>query len=428
MLLGSLEPSTGVHDELYARCLVLNDGLTQVAIVTFDLIGMSLALANAIRTSIRARTGVRHVLLCCSHTHSAPFTIPWSLVGTRDFERTGASWCWQLVENVVRLVSLGQDDLREATLSVGRAQVQVGDNRRLQTPNGVVMKPNPDGSIAPWADVLRVDDMTGRPIAVLFSHGAHPVVIHRASTLISADYPGYATASVRREFGDECVAMFAQSCGGNVNGPLMGGFDVAERVGGELGEAAILAARGSVRLAAEPLKVVSAAVSLPLEDMPDIEQCDIALESARADLASAERAESVNSDALWELRDRVLILEDLRARALSGETQELPFEVIALSIGRQWCLTAMTHEVFSDYQLWAEAASPFDRNMTVAYTNGVESYIPTDVDLGLGGYEASPFPRDGVFSTSALKYPRRLALRPGAEKLVKDAMIQAWGR
>jgi hypothetical protein len=54
------------------------------------------------------------------------------------------------------------------------------------------MAPNPHGVVLPWVDVLSFEDPEGRPVAVLFNHAAHPVIVHAASTLITADYPGFA--------------------------------------------------------------------------------------------------------------------------------------------------------------------------------------------------------------------------------------------
>jgi len=426
MLVGAMEYSTGIHDDLFARVLVLSDSTNSVAIVTLDLIGMGFKMADEIRSAVCNRTGISHVLLCCSHTHSAPFTIPWSLVGWQDFERNSECWRKDLIEKIVRMVSLAHNDMREVVLSVGRENVQIGQNRRLPTPAGMSMQPNPDGTTADWTDVLKVGDTDGNPIAVLFSHAAHPVIVHSSSTLVSADYPGYAVSTVHQQLGNDCIAMFAQGCGGNVNAPWLGGFDIASELGSQLGEAAIKAAHSSTLIDGN-LDICNRVISLPLETMPTLSECDEILQSARNDLATAEESGDTTPMYLWELNDRVLILEDLRAKIIGGDTQELRFEITTIKIG-QWCLTAMTHELFADYQLWVDSASPFKYNMTLAYTNGCESYIPTDTDFASGGYEAASCPRRAGIpaAMAAVKYPCRLALQPGAECRIKNALTEAW--
>jgi hypothetical protein len=42
------------------------------------------------------------------------------------------------------------------------------------------MARNPNGAVPPWVDVLAVESIEGKPIAVLFSHAAHPVIVHGA--------------------------------------------------------------------------------------------------------------------------------------------------------------------------------------------------------------------------------------------------------
>ncbi|MCC6447045.1 MAG: hypothetical protein IT210_26770 [Armatimonadetes bacterium] len=78
----------------------------------------------------------------------------------------------------------------------------------------------------------------------------------------------------------------------------------------------------------------------------------------------------------------------------------------------------MPHEVFVDYALWIEEASPFPHTMILACANGCESYIPTDPDLSLGGYEAG----QSLDMAAALRYPYRTVLRPGAERMIREAV------
>jgi hypothetical protein len=65
--------ATNVHDELHARCLVLDDGKTRLALVVCDLLGISRSLSDEARKLIQQNTGIppEHVLISAVHTHSA---------------------------------------------------------------------------------------------------------------------------------------------------------------------------------------------------------------------------------------------------------------------------------------------------------------------------------------------------------------------
>ena len=66
-------PATHIHDELHARCLVLDDGKTKLALVVCDLLGIDRqrqrrgAAADPEGPAFRPT----HVLISATHTHSA---------------------------------------------------------------------------------------------------------------------------------------------------------------------------------------------------------------------------------------------------------------------------------------------------------------------------------------------------------------------
>ncbi len=66
-------PATHVHDELLARCLVLDDGKTKLALVVCDLLGLHRSVSVEARRLIQAETGIptHNVLISATHTHSA---------------------------------------------------------------------------------------------------------------------------------------------------------------------------------------------------------------------------------------------------------------------------------------------------------------------------------------------------------------------
>src|SRR5688572_7254886 len=51
-------PARHVHDELHARCLVLDDGTTKVAMVVCDLTGMHRSISREARRLIQESTGI----------------------------------------------------------------------------------------------------------------------------------------------------------------------------------------------------------------------------------------------------------------------------------------------------------------------------------------------------------------------------------
>src|SRR4051794_41426976 len=66
-------PATHIHDELHARCLVLDDGRTRLAFALCDNVGIPREVFDAAGRMVREETGLPedHVLMAATHTHSA---------------------------------------------------------------------------------------------------------------------------------------------------------------------------------------------------------------------------------------------------------------------------------------------------------------------------------------------------------------------
>jgi hypothetical protein len=451
-LLGTIQRSTGIQDDLYARALVLEDGAQSIALVSMDLIGMDFVLADQIRNAVRDAADISLTLLHCTHNHSAPFTIPWSVLGSRWLAGPGKAWRDNLPRIIAETVVRAKQHLEPVTLSAGRAPVQIGSNRRLPSDDGIVMKPNPNGSVVPWVDVLRVDRQDGTTAAVLFSHAAHPVIIHGSSRLISAEFPGFATTKLESLVGGRSMAMFGQAFAGDINGnPLRGGIAAAQTAGEELAGAAFSAVQNSRPISNSVLLVKSVRLDIPLQPLPSRNECEKALKEAEEKLAQCRYADLASDERLWDVQDQVgiaksqeesseaddvqpmekqpwwrmdtvLCLRDLMAKIEARDETPLRFEAHLLRLDGDWSLLATTHELFSEYQLKLDSESPTKHNMMLAYTNGCESYIPMDKDFSLGGYEASSFPEDGA----ALRYRHRRAVRPGCEQKVVEGLQSLW--
>ena len=93
------------------------------------------------------------------------------------------------------------------------------------------------------------------------------------------------------------------------------------------------------------------------------------------------------------------------------------------AIGAAVCFLSVSHELFSEYQLFVDETSPFLHTFVFGYTNGSEVYIATKdaYELGLrAGYEAGP-------RNHALSGPYRLALLPSVEAQIQTEITDLLG-
>ena len=96
----------------------------------------------------------------------------------------------------------------------------------------------------------------------------------------------------------------------------------------------------------------------------------------------------------------------------------------AFAVGDTLCFFSVSHELFSEYQLFVDETSPFSHTFVFGYTNGSEVYIATKAAYELGlraGYEAGP-------RNHALSGPYRLALPPSAEERIRAEMTDLLGK
>ena len=66
-------PAKYVHDELHARCFVLDDGTTRIVLVVCDCIYISREVLDEAKRQISEATGLPtdRILISCTHTHSS---------------------------------------------------------------------------------------------------------------------------------------------------------------------------------------------------------------------------------------------------------------------------------------------------------------------------------------------------------------------
>ena len=410
---GRKKPSQGGHDPLRARALVLDDGSARLALITSDIISLPFETVDELKAMLADECDLapERVMVNCSHTHSGPTT-------SRESSMGGTDGCYMavLLRTLAGAVKMAQDGLAPARIGAARTDVQIGINRRERTPDGdTKLGRNPDLPVAPYVDVFRVDGEDGRPRAILFSHACHPVTMAADNYLISADYPGRAQEVVEAVFVG-AQAMFAQGCAGNINSEPVGGtFDDVYRLGSVLGGAVVKAAASVETRADVSLRWSWERLDLPLQDPPPAEEAQAALEQARAALREAEAGGDPTQvrihTGLVNWNERVWNLAKDGATGL-----KMRYDVQAFAIG-DYALVGLPGEVFVEYQLNIEAASPFAHTTVLGVTNGCPCYIPTAAEFPFGGYEV----RDSIryYGATMLAAEAEAVILEGAQRQLR---------
>lgn len=366
----------GIHDPLFSKALVLDDGQTRLCLVTNDLLGLPNAVVEQIRAEVEATAGITagHVMVNCSHTHSGPML--------RDSELATATG-----RQIAGAVKMAAASLQPARLGAGRGPVQVGINRRELRDGEIVLGRDPNKPVTPYVDVLRVDTAEGAPLAVLFHHACHPVTRAASSYLVSADYPGAAQAIVQQVH-PGALAMFAQGCSGNINAePVGGSWEDVRRLGTMLaGE--VLKVRELVATSDEVhLAAAAETVYLPCERVPELEKSAAEIARYEAALTAAEAGGKAT-----EIRMQQAFLDTWRKlhtlKEEGRELEPLEFRLQGLALG-DVALVGLPGEIFIEYALEAERVSPFAHTLLLGCTNGSGTYVPSAAALSEGGYEVS---------------------------------------
>ena len=198
------KPSEGVYHPLIASCVVFDNTVTRVAMMTFDLcyIGKKTVFADLQAAAQGAKIPPQHLMVNCSHTHSGPSSYD---EGYMALFKTRAA----------ALFAAAAADLQPAILDYTVGSSTMAVNRRRFDAKGhyVGMLPEPRKSIDPDVPILRVSALDGKVRAVLFGYACHPSTM--SDYRVGPDYVGYARDWIAAAY-PGCVPVFFQGCGGDI--------------------------------------------------------------------------------------------------------------------------------------------------------------------------------------------------------------------
>jgi neutral ceramidase len=213
---GSMTPRLApqAHDPLYARCLVLDNGVTKVAMVVCDSCMIPREIFDAAKTQASNETGIPTSQILCSatHTHTAV------TVGRTFQSNVEDAYTEFLAKQIATGIARAHAQREPARIgwAIGNNPRQVFNRRWYMRPGSVIEDPfdrgtdlvrmnppanhkslvKPAGPIDPEVPVLAVKAIDGRPIAVWANYSLH-YVGGVPNGALSADYFG----EFARQFG-----------------------------------------------------------------------------------------------------------------------------------------------------------------------------------------------------------------------------------
>jgi len=249
-----------IHDNLEARCLVLEKDGTRMAFLGADLFAFTNHEIAPIRQAVR-HDGIDFLLFASSHTHSAPDT-----VGVYGF------YPEQYVEFIQRkcidCIRKAAGNLTPATIEVGQCELPL-DGARIEQ---ICYNGRNPGIVDPFLTVAKIvthgsGDTSGKTLCTLVHFTCHPERLSGHQGAISSDYVGPLRDRVEQELGGTCVFM---------NGPLGGmltpdgipgadRFEDTERIGQWVGERTVeLARNATTTLTESPFAFAIRPVEIPV--------------------------------------------------------------------------------------------------------------------------------------------------------------------
>jgi hypothetical protein len=366
------KPSEGVLLPLHAKALALDDGRKgRVVFVSADIIGFPKSVAEeiAIAALKKYKLARSQLVLNASHTHSGP--VVWPNLASMYFfsneERAKVeAFTRNFVNQVVDLIGASIANLKPSQVEYDLGRANFAIHRRLPSPDGIKLTPNPSGPTDHTVPTLRVRDSKQQLTAVLFGYSCHNTTMTGEFYQLSGDYAGFAQAEVEAKF-PGAVALFSMACGGDQNPNPRSSLEATKTHGHELAEAVIAAVSRKGDLLKGPIRSRFQMIDLPYQPFGrnDFEQ-----ELKSTNKFAVRRAESM--------------IQAIDNRSIS---RDLAYPIQAIQLGQARVVT-LGGEVVVDYclRLRRETANP--NLIVMGYSNDVMCYIPTKKQVEEGGYES----------------------------------------
>lgn len=402
--------SKGILHKLLAQVLVCKTPNEICCLITIDSLGFTVELTNTLRDLVanKINTTREKVMVCFSHTHSAP-------------NAQNEEYYNFICEQILKAIDTATKDLSSVNAAWGIAKNNIGINRRGN-----------NESIDDRLGLLKITYPTNDKIKLLLVRvTAHGNVLSSDNHLISSDYFGAARNLLKEKY--NCHIMMIQGAAGNIRPKYqqenaeyleIHSFKAAQKeyTKSEKEKYFKQSLKALENMAAEIYKSVNCIIN---DLMPrPINRISIFSTASRffVDVPTTSRAhmiaEEANEKAGIDGTDWLLEVERLRNKHIKQQYSDIEIQYFILNEG---CFCGIPNEVMCEISLDIMKKAGDELLFFNGYTNACNSYLPTAAEYDKGGYE--------VLWSNLIYYKYHGRIMPfnrdTAEQLIKD-VSQNW--
>ncbi|MBN2005102.1 MAG: neutral/alkaline non-lysosomal ceramidase N-terminal domain-containing protein [Anaerolineae bacterium] len=205
--------STGVHDPITARCLVIDDGNTEIALIALDFSNLAYSAFKKAASEVGKASGIpaEHIFVHAIHTHSGP---------SLEYYGSHPKAYKELLQKITQCVISAKNGKEQATAAIGKGTAVVD----------TINRDYPDRKVENDVNVIEFRDSEKEMIAVLVNFACHPVVLGPDNLLMSADYVHFLRESLEETLGG--TAIFFSGSLGDINPQPVNRPYIMDRTGG----------------------------------------------------------------------------------------------------------------------------------------------------------------------------------------------------
>lgn len=195
------KPAEGIHDDIWAKALVLNDGGKKYAIVTLDILGLPPNVKPQVIEKLNQEEWTEeNIMFLPSHSHTS---LEMFALNDKNIFNLAPIGIFQaqlldfVVQALVDLIKSADQDLKPVKIGSQSKQIEgLNRNRRGE--------PFVDKTLT----VTRIDHIDGQAMAVLVNWTGHPTIMDEHDMLVSGGWPGYLQRELEDWIGQGVVAMY----------------------------------------------------------------------------------------------------------------------------------------------------------------------------------------------------------------------------